>query len=195
MQRAIDESIYRSNLSEEHLQELIAEDTLLIEVSGAVTGQVNALSVYLATDYSFGRPTRLTASARPGSGGVIDIERAANLSGAIHTKGVLILSNYLELHYGQRKPLSVSASLTFEQSYAEVDGDSASAAELVALLSAIAGVPILQERAITGSVNQRGQVQAIGGVNEKIEGFFAVCQGKGLTGGQGVIIPRATCAA
>jgi len=191
VQRAIQETIYRSNLLEERLQEMIQQDTLMIEVSGSAVGQCNALSVYNLGDYAYGRPTRLTAVAHPGQGGVVDNERQAKLGGPIHTKGVLILSGYLEANYGQHKPLNLSASLTFEQSYDEVEGDSASAAELIILLSAIAEVPILQERAITGSVNQRGQVQAIGGVNEKIEGFFDICEAKGLTGRQGVVIPRA----
>jgi lon-related putative ATP-dependent protease len=191
VQQAIQESIYRSNLLEIRLQEMVEQDTLLIEVSGNAVGQVNALSVHSLGDYAFGRPTRLTAAAHPGQGGVVDIERQAKLGGPIHTKGVLILSGYLSASYGQRKPLNLSASLTFEQSYDEVEGDSASAAELIALLSAIAGVPILQERAITGSVNQRGLVQAIGGVNEKIEGFFDICCAKELTGKQGVVIPQA----
>ncbi|HSF82243.1 MAG TPA: ATP-binding protein [Anaerolineales bacterium] len=189
VQRAIDESIYRSNLIEERIQEMIAEGTLLISVSGEVIGQVNALSVALLGDYAFGRPTRVTAVAFPGKGGVVDIERQAKLGGPIHTKGILILSGLLGGRYGQGRPLSLSASLTFEQSYDEVEGDSASAAEFFALLSAIAEVPLRQDRAITGSINQRGEIQAIGGVNEKIEGYFSTCKALGLTGEQGVIIP------
>lgn len=191
VQRAIDESVYRSNLYEERLQELIDDDTLLIATDGAVVGQVNALSVLGLGDYSFGRPTRLTASAYPGQGGIIDIERQANMGGAIHTKGVLILSGFLGNRFARSIPLSLTASLTFEQSYENVDGDSASAAELLALLSAISQIPLRQDRAITGSVNQHGQIQAIGGVNEKVEGFFRVCQRRGLTGEQGVVIPQA----
>jgi lon-related putative ATP-dependent protease len=187
--RAIDESIYRSNLIEERIQELIAEGTLLIDVTGAVIGQVNALSVALLGDYTFGRPNRVTASAFPGKGGVIDVERQAKLGGPIHTKGVLILNGLLGWRYGRQGPLSLSASLTFEQSYDEVEGDSASAAELLALLSAIADVPLRQDRAVTGSVNQHGYIQAIGGVNEKIEGFFYTCNARGLSGDQGVLIP------
>jgi lon-related putative ATP-dependent protease len=189
VQQAIDEATYRSNLIEERLQELIDQGTLMIDVSGAVIGQVNALAVFMLGDYNFGRPNRVTAVTFPGKAGVVDIERQAKLGGALHTKGVLILGGYLNMRYGQELPLSLSASLTFEQTYEEVQGDSASAAELLALLSAIARVPLRQDRAITGSINQLGQIQSIGGVNEKIEGFFATCKAKGLTGEQGVIIP------
>jgi lon-related putative ATP-dependent protease len=191
IQRAIDESLYRNNLLEERLQDLIAQDTIMIDVSGAVVGRVNALSVISLGDYSFGRPSRLSVAVSCGKGGVIDIERQAKLGGPIHTKGVMILNGYLHSRYGRSSPISLSASLTFEQSYSEVEGDSASAAELIALISAIADAPLRQDLAITGSVNQHGQIQAIGGVNEKIEGFFAVCAAKGLTGSQGVLIPHA----
>jgi lon-related putative ATP-dependent protease len=191
VQRAIDESIYRDNLLEERLQEMISQDILMIDVHGATSGQINALSVLSIGDYSFGRPARVTAAVYPGQGGVIDIERQAKLGGPVHTKGILILSGYLGWRYAEEDPLSLSASLTFEQSYSEIEGDSASAAELLALLSAIAEIPLRQDRAITGSVNQRGQIQAIGGVNEKIEGFFAVCKAKGLSDEQGVLIPSA----
>ena len=187
--RAIEESIYRSNLVEERLQEMFADGTLLVDLIGRVVGQVNALSVYLLGDYAFGKPSRITAMAYAGKGGLVDIERQAKLGGPVHTKGVLILSGLLGARYGRKQTPSLSASLTFEQSYDEVEGDSASAAELFALLSAIANVPLRQDRAMTGSVNQRGQIQAIGGVNEKIEGFFMICKTKGLTGEQGVIIP------
>jgi predicted ATP-dependent protease len=189
VKRAIEESIYRSNLVEERLQELFADGTLMIDLSGRVTGQVNALSVYLLGDYAFGRPSRVTAVAYAGKGGVVDIERQAKLGGPVHTKGILILGGLLGARYGRKQPLSLTASLTFEQSYDEVEGDSASAAELFALLSAISDIPLRQDRAMTGSVNQRGQIQAIGGVNEKIEGFYLTCKTKGLTGEQGVIIP------
>jgi predicted ATP-dependent protease len=191
VQRAIEESIYRNNLYEERLQELITQDVLMIDVQGAVCGQINALSVLSMGDYSFGRPSRVTAAVSPGQGGVIDIERQAKLGGPVHTKGILILSGFLSWRYGIDGPLSLSASLTFEQSYSEVEGDSASAAELLALLSAIAGIPLHQDRAISGSINQHGQIQAIGGVNEKIEGFFSICKAKGLSGEQGVLIPAA----
>lgn len=191
VQRAIAESSYRNNLLEERLQEMILRDVLLIDVQGKVCGQINALSVFSMGDYSFGRPCRVTAAVTPGRGGVIDIERQAQLGGPIHTKGVLILNGFLGWRYGGAGPLSLSASLAFEQSYTEIEGDSASAAELLALLSALAAIPLRQDRAITGSINQHGQIQAIGGVNEKIEGFFAVCKARGLTGEQGVLIPSA----
>jgi predicted ATP-dependent protease len=191
VQRAIDESIYRSNLYEEHIQELIGEDMVLISTGGTAVGQINALSVISLGDYAFGHPTRLTASAYPGQGGIIDIERQSNLGGALHTKGMLILSGFVGDRYARNSPLSLTASLTFEQSYDGVEGDSASVAEVLALLSAISQVPLRQDRAITGSVNQHGQIQAVGGINEKIEGFFAVCQPRGLTGEQGVVIPKA----
>jgi lon-related putative ATP-dependent protease len=190
VQRAITESIYRNNLYEERLQELVAQDILMIDVSGTYVGRVNGLSVLSLGDYVFGRPTRLSATVSCGKAGVIDIERQAKLGGPIHTKGVMILSGYLHSQYGRSRPVSLSASLTFEQSYSEVEGDSASAAELIALISAIAEAPLRQDMAITGSVNQHGQIQAIGGVNEKIEGFFAICKTKGLSGTQGVLIPR-----
>jgi len=189
VQRAIDETIYRSNLVEERIQEMIQEGTLLISVSGSDTGQANALSIAFLGDYAFGRPNRVTAVAFPGKGGVVDIERQAKLGGPIHTKGILILSGLLGGRYGKGGPLNLSASLTFEQTYDEVEGDSASAAEFYALLSTIAEIPLRQDRAVTGSINQRGQIQAIGGVNEKIEGFFTTCKAFGLTGEQGVIIP------
>jgi len=189
VQRAIEESVYRSNLLEERIQEMISTGTLRIEVSGKTVGQVNALSVVSLGDYTFGRPSRVTASAYPGRGGVVDIERQANLGGPIHTKGVLILSGLLGERYALQEPLSLSAHLTFEQTYEGVEGDSAAVAELYALLSAIAQIPLRQDHAITGSVNQHGEIQAIGGVNEKIEGFFATCQALGLNGEQGVIIP------
>jgi len=191
VQRAIDEAIYRNNLFEERLQEMVTQDILLIDTGGAVSGQINALSVLSLGDYAFGRPCRVTAAVHPGQGGILDIERQAKLGGPLHTKGVLILSGLLGGRYGQNRSLNLSASLTFEQSYDEVEGDSASAAELLALLSAIAEIPLRQDRAITGSLNQRGQIQAIGGVNEKVEGFFAVCKERGLNGEQGVLIPQA----
>jgi lon-related putative ATP-dependent protease len=186
---AIKEAIYRSNLIEERYHELITQGTLLIDIAGMTVGQVNALSVFQLGEYSFGRPTRITAVAYPGKAGVVDIDRQAKLGGALHTKGVLILTGYLNWRYGQEQSLNLSASLTFEQSYEEVQGDSASAAELLALLSALSKIPIRQDRAITGSINQLGQIQAVGGVNEKIEGFYAICKTKGLTGEQGVVIP------
>ncbi len=188
--RALDEKVYRANLLEERIQELLTDGTIMIDTAGSVTGQVNGLSVYDLGDFSFGKPSRITARAYLGKAGVVDIEREAKLSGRIYNKGVLILSHYLGGTYAQDKVLSLSASLAFEQSYGDIEGDSASAAELVALLSAIAQVPVRQDLAVTGSINQKGEVQPIGGVNEKIEGFFAVCKAKGFTGSQGVVIPK-----
>ena len=188
--KALDEKIYRANLLDERIQELFTEGTLMVDVSGSVVAQVNGLSVYDIGDFSFGKPSRITSRVYLGKSGVIDIEREAKLSGRIYNKGVLILSGYLGGTYAQDKTLSISATLAFEQSYGEVEGDSASAAELVALVSGIAEAPVKQNIAITGSINQNGEIQPIGGVNEKIEGFFAVCRNRGLTGDQGVIIPE-----
>jgi predicted ATP-dependent protease len=189
VQHAIEENIFRSDLIEERIQEMIAKGTILITLTGKAVGQINALSVISLGDYAFGRPSRVTAIAHPGRQGIVDIERVAKLGGPIHTKGVLILSGLLGQRYGQEQPLSLTASLAFEQSYEGIEGDSASAAEFFLLLSAISGVPLRQDLAITGSINQHGQIQAIGGVNEKIEGFFYTCRQGGLTGEQGVIIP------
>lgn len=190
VQKAVDEKTYRSNLLEERIRELITEGTLMVDAAGAVVGQVNGLSVYDLGDFSFGRPSRITARVFLGQSGIINIEREAKLSGKTHSKGVLILTGYLGGRYARETPLSLSASLCFEQNYGEVEGDSASAAELIALLSSLSDIPIDQGIAITGSVNQRGELQAVGGVNEKIEGFYAVCKTLGLTGKQGVIIPQ-----
>ena len=190
IQKALDEKIYRSNLIQVRMQEAIERDTILIDVEGEQVGQVNGLSVYDLGDYMFGKPTRITATVSPGRDGIVDIEREVKLGGPIHSKGVLILSGYLTKKFSDNRPLTLAAKLVFEQSYQGVEGDSASSAELYALLSALADLPIRQNIAVTGSVNQNGQVQAIGGVNEKIEGFFDVCQAKGLTGEQGVIIPK-----
>ena len=189
VERAIEEKIYRHNLIDERLQEAITRGTIMIDVAGAVVGQVNGLSVYSLGDITFGKPSRITAKTFMGRSGVINIERESQLSGRIHDKGVLILSGYLGWKYAQDKPLSLSASLCFEQSYEGVEGDSASSTELYAILSSLAEVPVKQNIAITGSVNQRGEIQPIGGVNHKIEGFFRVCKAKGLTGDQGVLIP------
>jgi predicted ATP-dependent protease len=161
----------------------------LIDTDSEKAGQVNGLSVVSLGQFAFGHPTRITARVRLGRGEVIDIEREVELGGPIHSKGVLILSSYLGARYAPDRPLSLSASLVFEQSYGGVEGDSASSAELYSLLSALAEAPIKQCFAVTGSVNQHGQVQAIGGVNEKIEGFFDLCKARGLTGRQGVLIP------
>jgi predicted ATP-dependent protease len=163
----------------------------VIDTQGAVTGQINALSVLSLGDFAFASPTRITATTRLGDGEMVNIEREVKLSGAIHSKGVLILSSFLAARYAKNQPLSFSASLVFEQSYGMIDGDSASMAELCVLLSNLADVPIKQSLAITGSVNQHGQAQAIGGVNEKIEGFFDICNARGLSGEQGVLIPAA----
>jgi lon-related putative ATP-dependent protease len=190
VQQAIEASIYRSDLIREHVQENIRRGVMLIDTQGWKTGQINGLSVIMLGDFMFGRPNRITARIRLGKGEVIDIEREAKLSGPIHSKGVLILSGFLGGRYAADLPLSLSASLVFEQSYGGIEGDSASSAELYCLLSAIANIPINQSLAVTGSVNQHGQVQAIGGVNEKIEGFFDVCQERGLSNEQGVLIPE-----
>lgn len=189
VQQAIDERFYRSNLLQERIKEMIERGTLMIDVDGEKVGQVNGLSVIGLGDISFGRPNRITASIGLGREGLIDIEREAKLGGPIHTKGVMILSGYLAEKYAQDKPLSLSSRLVFEQSYSGVEGDSASSTELYAILSSLSGLPIKQGIAVTGSVNQKGEVQAIGGVNEKIEGFFEICKAKGLTRGNGVIIP------
>jgi len=190
VRKAIDERIHRSNMLQQHMQEAITKGTVLIDTDGAVVGQVNGLSVLSLGDYAFGRPTRITATIGLGRDGVLDIEREAKLGGPVHTKGVLILGGYLAGKYAQDKPVTLSARMVFEQSYEEVEGDSASSAELYAILSALADLPLRQSIAVTGSVNQRGQVQAIGGVNEKTEGFFDICKAQGLTGEQGVIIPK-----
>ncbi len=188
--KALNEKVYRANLIDERIQEMFTDGTLMVDVAGSEVAQVNGLSVYDIGDFFFGKPSRITSRVYLGKSGVIDIEREAKLSGRIYNKGVLILSGYLGGTYAQDKTLSVSATLAFEQSYGEVEGDSASAAELIALLSGIAEVPVKQSIAITGSINQKGTIQPIGGVNEKIEGFFAVCKNRGLTGDQGVIIPQ-----
>jgi predicted ATP-dependent protease len=191
IQQAIDAQIYRSDRVREKLQEEILRRTLSISTEGEVAGQINGLSVLQVGNFTFGHPTRITATCRMGDGEVVNIEREVEMSGPIHSKGVLILSSFLGARYASEEPLSLSASLVFEQSYSGVDGDSASSTELYALLSAIAQAPIKQSLAVTGSVDQRGDVQAIGGVNEKIEGFFDVCQARGLTGEHGVLIPEA----
>ncbi|MBN1850398.1 MAG: AAA family ATPase [Deltaproteobacteria bacterium] len=188
--QAIDSRINRSNMVEEHIQEMINRGTLMIDVEGEAVGQVNGLAVYSLGDHMFGKPSRITASTSMGRAGIINIEREADLSGNTHNKGVLILSGYLRKKYAQDKPLTMSASIAFEQSYGGVDGDSASSTEIYALLSSLSGVPIKQYIAVTGSVNQNGEVQAIGGVNQKIEGFYDCCIKIGLTGKQGVMIPE-----
>lgn len=187
--RAIEEKNYRNNKFEEKIQELIAEGTILIDTSGYKVGEINGLSVMGSGQYFFGRPSKITVNTYAGKDGIINIEREVNISGSSHDKGVMILSGYLGEKFAIKYPLSLSASITFEQSYGIVDGDSASSTELYALLSSLSGLPINQGIAVTGSVNQKGMIQPIGGVNEKIEGYFKVCKLIGLTGEQGVIIP------
>jgi predicted ATP-dependent protease len=190
VQRAIDAGIARTDQYRKRLHEAILRNQLLIDTEGRQLGQVNGLFIIQAGDLTFGSPARISATARIGSGEVVDIEREAELAGAIHNKSVMILSAYLANRYARHQPLSLSASLVFEQSYGMIEGDSASLGELCALLSAIGDLSIDQSLAVTGSVNQHGQVQPIGGVNEKIEGFFDICNARGLTGTQGVIIPE-----
>lgn len=189
--KAFNEHRFRYNLYEEKMQEAYVDDTIMIDVEGETIGQVNALAVYQMGDFFFGRPSRITAETYMGKSGVINIEREARLSGSTHDKGVLILSGYLGRTFAQKFPLSLSISITFEQNYGGIDGDSASSTELYAILSSLSAIPIRQGLAVTGSVNQKGRVQAIGGVNYKIEGFFDVCKAKGLNGSQGVVIPQA----
>ena len=191
VREALTARIGRVSLVQERLREMIARGSLFVDLTGAAVGQVNGLAVYSIGDYAFGLPSRITAATAMGREGIINIEREAELSGPTHNKGMLILSGYLRRNYAQNKPLSLTASIAFEQAYSGVDGDSASSTELYAVLSSLSGVPLRQDIAVTGSVNQMGQVQPIGGVNEKIEGFFICCQDGGLTGNQGVMIPEA----
>jgi len=188
--RALTKRVYRVNLVEEMLRERLANGTVLLDLEGAKVGQVNGLSLLDLGDHEFGQPSRISATTAMGRSGIIDIDREAEMSGSIHTKGVLILTGFLRARFAQTKPLTLTASICFEQSYGGIDGDSASSAELYALLSSLADVPLRQGIAVTGSVNQRGEVQPIGGVNRKIEGFFDLCRLVGLTGDQGVMIPR-----
>ena len=190
VEKALNEMVYRSNKYEQRVIESIRGEDLLLDLEGYIIGQVNALSVIDQGDYRFGRPSRITASTYLGRKGIINIERESELSGKIHSKGMLILSGYLGLRYGSQVPINLTASLCFEQSYGGVDGDSASAAELFVLLSSLAEVPLRQDLAITGSINQKGEVQPVGGINDKIEGFYMACKAKGFTGTQGVIIPE-----
>ena len=187
--KALSEYRFRYNLYEEKIHAAYADDTIFIDVDGAVVGQVNALAVYQMGEISFGRPSRITAETFMGRHGIVNIERESRMSGNTHDKGVMILSGYLGRTFAQNYPLALSISITFEQSYSGIDGDSASSTELYAILSSLSGVAIEQGIAVTGSVNQKGRIQAIGGVNQKIEGFFEVCKTKGLTGRQGVMIP------
>ncbi len=190
VERAVAESIQRADRLRDRAQEVINRDIVLIDTEGAKVGQINGLSVLQLGTFSFGRPSRITARVRMGQGRVVDIEREVKLGGPLHSKGVMILWGYLAGRYAEDVPLALAATLVFEQSYGGVDGDSASSTELYALLSALSEVPVKQGYAVTGSVNQRGEVQAIGGVNEKIEGFFDICKARGLTGDQGVLIPK-----
>ncbi len=189
VEKAIEQKVYRSNLIQQRINEMIGQEMIVIDTDGERAGQVNGLAVIDLGDFAFGKPSRITASVGVGREGLIDIEREAKLGGRLHTKGVMILNGYMTEKYVQDMPLSLSARLVFEQSYEEVEGDSASSTELYALLSRLAGAPIKQGIAVTGSVNQKGDVQAIGGLNEKIEGFFEVCKAKGLNGNQGVLVP------
>jgi ATP-dependent Lon protease len=188
--RALMERVMRLNFIEEEIRRLIANGTLVVHLDGRNVGQINGLAVLDVGGYAFGRPSRVTVSVGVGQAGVINIEREARLSGSTHDKGIMILSGFLRGRFGQERPVTMSASVCFEQSYSGIDGDSASSTELYGLLSALSGVPVRQELAVTGSVDQYGTVQAIGGANEKIEGFFRVCKAVGLTGQQGVLLPR-----
>jgi predicted ATP-dependent protease len=190
IEKSIDAQIARLDRMRKEIHEEIQRNTVLIDTDGSQVAQINGLAVLEIGDFRFGKPSRITASVRIGDGSIIDIERESALGGPIHSKGVLILSSYLRSRYATDVPMSISASLVFEQSYGGVEGDSASIAETCALLSAISEVPIRQSFAVTGSINQHGVAQVIGGVNEKIEGFFDVCRERGLTGNQGVLIPK-----
>jgi lon-related putative ATP-dependent protease len=189
VEKAIEERIHRVNLIEEKIKEMMEEGIILLDIAGSKVGQINGLSVYDMGDYAFGKPSRITVETALGRSGVINIEREADLSGKTHNKGVLILEGYMRRQYAQDKPLTMSASICFEQSYSGIDGDSASSTEIYGLLSSLAEVPLRQDLAVTGSVNQKGEIQPIGGVNEKIEGFYDICQINGITGTQGVMIP------
>ncbi len=191
IQKALDEKRYRSALYQEYMQELLEKDIIKVATSGKATGQVNGLAVYNLGDILFGKPARITATIAMGKGGVVNIEREADLSGKIHTKGIMILSSFLHNTFARDFPLTLRANICFEQSYSTVDGDSASGAELVALLSAISGVPVIQGIACTGAVSQKGEILPVGGVTEKIQGFFQLCKARGLDGTHGVIIPKA----
>jgi predicted ATP-dependent protease len=188
---AIDNRRYRSSIVEERLREAVTRGFINVETSGRKAGQINGLAVLDQGDLAFGMASRITASLGLGKRGVVAIDRESKLSGPFHTKGVLILAGFLHDRFAKNGPLALTANLVFEQSYSRIDGDSASLAELLCLLSRLADVPLRQDLAVTGSVSQQGQVQAIGGVNQKVEGFFRLCQARGLTGTQGVVIPRA----
>ncbi|MCH7744664.1 MAG: ATP-dependent protease, partial [Chloroflexi bacterium] len=190
VQKAIDQREYRVSMTEDRLRQLIEDGTIHIATEGRKTGQVNGLAILMVGQHRFGKPSRITARVSLGRGQIVNVERETQMSGKLHNKGFMILTGYLNGKYGQNKPLSLSASIGFEQTYSDVDGDSASSTELYVLLSAISGLPIDQGIAVTGSVDQMGEVQAIGGATFKIEGFYDVCKDKGLTGSQGVMIPK-----
>jgi predicted ATP-dependent protease len=190
VEKAIVDRRRRLNLAEDKMQEMYDTGMLMVSTSGRTVGQINGLAVLSVGDYQFGRPSRITANTSLGKGGIINIEREADLSGPLHNKGVAILAGYFRYLFAQDKPLAMSASISFEQSYSGVDGDSASSTEVYAIMSALAGLPIKQAIAVTGSVNQKGEIQPIGGVNEKIEGYYDVCKSRRLTGKQGVMIPH-----
>jgi len=194
VEKALDQRDYRHNRIDEKIQEMIERGTLFVDTEGERAGQVNGLAVLQMGNYAFGKPSRITASVFTGKSGILDIEREAKLGGSTHTKGIMILKGFLGQRFAQDRPLSFSASLAFEQSYSMIDGDSASSTELYAILSALAKLPLRQGLAVTGSVNQKGEVQPIGGVNHKIEGFYRVCKAKGMTGDQGVLIPASNVA-
>lgn len=189
VRKAIEERVERVKMVEEKIQEMILDGSIFIDTEGAKVGQVNGLSIYQMSEHEFGKPSRITVKTSMGRAGIINIEREADLSGPTHNKGVLILTGYLRAKYAQDKPLVLSASIAFEQSYSGVDGDSASSTEIYGILSSLSGIPLRQDLAVTGSVNQHGEIQAIGGVNLKVEGFFDICKARGLTGSQGVLIP------
>lgn len=190
IQKAVAQRILRSSMIEDKLEELIEEGTLIIDIQGRQVGQINGISIIDVGDYAFGKPSRITAKTFLGKGGIINIEREVKLSGSIHSKGMLILGGFLGDRYARERPMALSATVCFEQVYEEVDGDSASSAELYALLSSLSGVALRQDLAVTGSVDQRGTIQPVGGINQKIEGFFRLCNAKGLTGSQGVMVPQ-----
>jgi predicted ATP-dependent protease len=189
VQKAIDEKILRTNRIEERLREMILEGTIIVDITGERVGQINGLAVLDLGDYSFGKPSRITARTYTGKAGIVNIERETKMSGRIHEKAILIITHYLGSRYAINKPIRLSASIAFEQLYDMVEGDSASCAELYALLSSIGGVPLKQGLSVTGSMDQNGEVQPVGGINEKIEGFFDLCRLTGLDGSQGVIMP------
>jgi lon-related putative ATP-dependent protease len=190
LQQAIEKRIFRSNLLEERIKELVEKDIFWIETDGDKVGQINGVSILMTGDHEFGKPTRITATVSVGREGVVAVERESKMSGNIHTKGVMILTSFLQERFAHNKPLSLTATLCFEQSYGMVEGDSASSTELFALLSALAKTPIHQGIAVTGSVSQKGEIQVVGGVTRKVEAFFEICKHKGLNGRQGVIIPE-----